>query len=119
MSIRSIEESKTLREAGKILGRAGVSERAIEIAKEIAANPGDYFRAVKGIGQMHALFVACRFDTYWTEKRNSGYYDEFYRCEHVIATKNGTCEWTPGAADPKDRPMPVAALDEKPGSGGA
>ncbi len=77
MTIEALKNSKDLKIAGKKLGRAGISERALQIAKEIVED-GSYKRAVKGVGQMKALAMACAFDDYWQEKRDDGFYEETY-----------------------------------------
>ena len=71
---------KDKREAGKILGRDGISERIIAIAKEISE--GSYKQAVIGGGQISQLIDACSFDEYWNEKANIGKDKE--QCEMEI-----------------------------------
>jgi hypothetical protein len=84
MAIQAIEESKQLRKFGDLVGREGISKRAIEICQEVAANPNNYFKAVEAIGRMKALFIACKFDLYWDEKSFLGYRDELWKAEKAL-----------------------------------
>lgn len=76
MGIRSLKESKILRARFKRFGRAGISERAINLAKKLVENP-TYFNAINTIGKMHALIICAREDCYWDEKSYHGYIDEY------------------------------------------
>lgn len=62
---------KEIRGVGELLGRAGLAERALEIAKEIVAD-GSYKRAIKGAGQLKVIAGACGFDEYWSGKVAAG-----------------------------------------------
>ena len=56
-------------------GRAGISERILEIAKEITETDS-LKRAIIGAGQIRFLAEACMADTYWDEKEHYGYSTE-------------------------------------------
>lgn len=77
MSIENIRIGKLLKKAGEKMGRAGLAERAIAIAKEMVED-GSYKRAIEGAGQLKALSQACGFDSYWSEKRDIGFYREVH-----------------------------------------
>ena len=68
---------------GEMVGRKGLAERALEIAKEIVEADSDK-RAIHGAGQMSVLFEACTFDDYWQEKSRSGKYNEEIRIESLL-----------------------------------
>lgn len=57
-------------------GRAGISERILEIAKEIQS-VNSYKRAIIGAGQIRFLAEIAQADTYWDEKESIGFaYEE-------------------------------------------
>lgn len=60
-------------------GRAGISERILEIAKEIVA-VGSYKRSVIGAGQIRVLAELAEIDTYWDEKMSMGRDYEYRIC---------------------------------------
>ena len=72
-----------LRKGGGILGRKGLAERALQIAKEIV-DDGSYKRAIEGAGQLEVLAKACTFDIYWDEKCHIGKRREEFQMELVI-----------------------------------
>ena len=74
---------KEIRKAGDKLGRVGLAERALEIAKEMVAD-GSYKRAIRGAGQLKVIAQACTFDDYWQEKSDSGEYSEHGRMKGVL-----------------------------------
>jgi len=75
MSIRDLENSKVLRKYGAQLGRKGIAERIIELAKEIEVGDGAYQSTLRNAGKIRALCVAAKYDTYWDEKQGIGYHD--------------------------------------------
>ncbi len=78
MSIRDIKEAKEMKARFKAIGgRKGVSERAIEICKLVAAS-GCSRQAVFAIGRMTRLFQVCQEDGYWSEKSHHGKTLEYY-----------------------------------------
>lgn len=56
-------------------GRAGISERIMQIAGQIVA-VGSAKRAIIGAGQIRALAEISESDTYWDEKMSYGYQTE-------------------------------------------
>lgn len=56
-------------------GRAGVSERVLEIAKQIV-DTKSYKRAIIGAGQIRALAEISEVENYWDEKMSYGYETE-------------------------------------------
>lgn len=75
------------RKAGQILERSGISERIIQIAKDITE--GTYKNAIEKAGQIHELVEAATYDDYWNEKAIKG-----RMFEKVVLTdlKNGDIE---------------------------
>lgn len=82
MSISHLETAKKLREQGKRLGRAGVSERIFTLVDEFNKNRS-YKNAVVLAGKLKALSQVCKFDGYWDEKCQSGFINETYDIERV------------------------------------
>ena len=80
MAIQSIEDSKRLREEGRRLGRAGMSQRAHAlIAEYMAKYPGGhYIEAITLAGRLHAISLASRCDGYWHEKSSIGFRNEIW-----------------------------------------
>lgn len=72
MAIRSIENAKIMREYCAKLGRKGVAERIIELAKQIIEGEGAYQETLKLAGEIRMLTVGCKWDTYWDEKQAIG-----------------------------------------------
>lgn len=56
-------------------GRAGISERIIEIAGQIRS-VNSFKRAIVGAGQIRALAEISESDTYWDEKMSYGHQTE-------------------------------------------
>ncbi len=67
--------TKELKAIGEKLYRPGISDRALEIAKELIED-GSRKKAVECIGRMAALYQCCKADDYWEEKSNGGFTDE-------------------------------------------
>ena len=65
---------KYKREAGYILGRDGIAERIVQIAKEISE--GSYKDALSLGGRIYVLIQAASYDDYWGEKVSGGIYRE-------------------------------------------
>lgn len=61
---------KQKRQAGEILGRDGISQRIILIAKQISQ--GTYKDAIELGGRIAELAAAASYDVYWTEKADIG-----------------------------------------------
>lgn len=78
MSIRQIEEAKVLRKHCEKLGRQGIAERIIQIAEKIAHRDGGYIRTMRLAGQIRALCVGSKCDSYWDEKQDSGFHDIYW-----------------------------------------
>jgi hypothetical protein len=62
------------RKVGGKLGRAGISLRIAEIARDISN--GSLKNAIERAGQISVLVEAASFDTYWDEKAGKGKYRE-------------------------------------------
>lgn len=73
MSIPALKYAKQLREAGERLGREGLSKRALELADQF---DGSYKGAMILVGRMKALATAAKFDGYWGEKVDDGFFKE-------------------------------------------
>lgn len=86
MGIPAIENAKLLKKYGEILDREGIAKRIIEICKKVAEEE-NYKEAVKASGRIKALAMACKFDHYWEEKMNTGYWDEFDKANYLIWKK--------------------------------
>lgn len=65
------------RKYGEILGRAGISEKIIELAKDIVKQDS-YKNAIEKAGQIKVLVEAASFDCYWDEKAFKGIVKEEY-----------------------------------------
>lgn len=81
MPIQSIENAKHLKKYGAKLGRQGIAERIIEIAKEIVDGKGAYITTIRNAGKIRALAIACGADGYWEEKQFLGYLDMVYEAK--------------------------------------
>ncbi len=74
------------KKAGAILGRAGIAEEILELAKVIVED-GGYKNAIKVAGRISMLAEACKFDEYWEEKMLGGVYVQQDRFENLIRRK--------------------------------
>lgn len=63
------------RERFEKIGREGVAQRIIQIAREIV-EANSYKRAVAGAGQMRVLAGIAECDSYWNEMLSRGEYPE-------------------------------------------
>lgn len=105
--MQHLRESKVLRARFKSFGRAGISERAIQLAKSLLENP-TYFNAINTIGRMHALIICAREDGYWDEKSSMGYTSEYYWLKNnkanIVKNEEGdvvSCEFVQEIVDGK------------------
>lgn len=87
MAIKTIKDSKTLKKYGEKMGREKIAWRIIELCKEVAKEE-NYIDAVKTAGRLRAIAMACKFDCFWEEKMNDGYFAEIYRAETEISHAN-------------------------------
>jgi len=71
MGIPHIEEAKELRKEGKRLGRAGLSQRVLVLLEQY--KDPSYKKAIELAGRLHAIALAARTDSYWSEKCGRGY----------------------------------------------
>lgn len=71
--MQHLQWAKELRKEGERLGRAGLSERVIELVKDF---DGSYKGAMHLAGQLKAISQAAKFDDYWTEKVERGFHRE-------------------------------------------
>ena len=76
---------KTKRKAGKILDRGGISQRIIQLAKDISK--GTYKNAIEKAGQISVLVDAATYDEYWDEKASIGKGKECYILSDLIDGK--------------------------------
>jgi len=74
---------KEKREVGTVLGRGGISQRIIQIAREIAK--GTYKEAIEKAGQISVLVEAASCDEYWNEKATMGKRNECIVFERLLA----------------------------------
>lgn len=79
MTIQHLEWAKDLRKEGARLGRAGMSQRVIEIIEEF---DGSYIGAMILAGRMKAIAQAAKCDGYWDEKVNKGFIRELSDIEN-------------------------------------
>lgn len=85
MSIQDIKDAKIMKDCfNKIGGRKGVSERSIEICKNVGDNPR---MAIFAIGRMARLYQVAQYDDYWGEKSITGKRLEWYAVQQ--AADNG------------------------------
>ena len=87
MSIRDIENAKTLRKYCEMLGREGVAKRIIEIASKIVSEEGAYQETLKLAGEIRALCVGVKFDHYWDEKQFMGFHRMLDEAEYKVKQK--------------------------------
>lgn len=73
MAIPHLEEAKWLREEGKRLGRAGMSEFALSLVAEFEAGPKTYTGVMILAGKLKAVAHAAKCDDYWDEQVAKGY----------------------------------------------
>ena len=78
MSIRTLENSKTLRKAGVRLGREGMSLRVISAVGEF---DGSYKGAMQLAGRLQAIAQMASCDDYWKEQVDKGYRKELQTAE--------------------------------------
>lgn len=81
MSLHHLEDAKKLRAYCAQLGRRGVAERIIEIAKNIVEGKGAYITTLKNAGRIRALCIGAKWDHYWDEKQFLGYIDMINEAE--------------------------------------
>lgn len=73
------------REAGSVLGRAGISAEIIKICKRVAESE-NYKDAIKAAGEISVLFDASTCDGYWQEKSNHGRVNKELDFEYMLKT---------------------------------
>lgn len=86
------------RKAGEILCRDGISERILEIARDIV-NEKSYKNAIIRAGQISVLVEAASYDEYWNEKASMGKCSE----EAILSDLNKDYlkrDWVISKADP-------------------
>lgn len=94
MAIRHLEEARDLRKQGARLGRAGMSQRVIQLVLQYVDEGMSYKKAIELTGRIHAIAIATRADEYWNEKMRAGYAAEL----HDIA------QFTPAAEETTQQP---------------
>jgi hypothetical protein len=77
MSIQDIKNRKILKTYCKKIGREGVAEKVIDIAKGIVANgvEGKYIDVMIKAGMIRAITTGATEDCYFGEKVGKGFYD--------------------------------------------
>lgn len=73
--MNSLKQSKILRDSFKRFGRAGLSERVMNLVTEFNKAP-TYKKAIELAGRCRAIALAANADSYWSEKCTSGFYNE-------------------------------------------
>ena len=68
-------DTQALKDQGERLGRAGLAARVIALVNEFQKNP-TYIGAIILAGRMSAIATACKFDDYWHEKAEYGWFRE-------------------------------------------
>lgn len=96
MSIQSLRDSKDLRRSFEKFGRAGISQRIIDLVTEFYKGPQSYFGAIQLAGRLRALAQCAGADSYWNEKQGVGFRMELewlnYNKADVINDQNGDTE---------------------------
>jgi len=75
--------TKLLRDYEEILKREGISERILSICKDVVEK-GSYKNAVIASGKIRFLAMACEYDSYWDEKMQHGFREEFFEAEDRV-----------------------------------
>lgn len=92
--MNSLKQSKILRDSFRRFGRAGLSERVIQLIKEFN-EVGSYKGAIELAGRLRAIALAANADYYWGEKATAGFYLETEWLENhraeVTKDPNGDC----------------------------
>lgn len=83
MSILHLEWSKTLRTAGKILDRDGMSKRVMELVGEFNKERS-YKKAIELAGRLSAITQMAKCDIYWNEKCQHGFHLELSRATYLV-----------------------------------
>jgi len=78
MTIRHLEDSSKLRNQGRRLGRAGMSQRVQSLVLDFIENGGGYKQAMILAGQLKAIATAASCDDYWREQVKKGWDKELY-----------------------------------------
>ncbi len=79
MTVWDMNNAKDARDAGKALGREGLSKLVIQSVDDF---DGSYKGAMRLAGQLKAISQAAKFDQYWTEKVDDGYMDMLFKMRH-------------------------------------
>ncbi len=87
MAIKSIEDSKILRNYCETLRREGVAIKIIELAKEIVKQEGAYQSTIINAGKIRALAMGCNYDGYWGEKQSIGFENMVCEAKHYLKYK--------------------------------
>ena len=73
------------REAGAVLGRAGISAEIIKICKQVAES-GSYKEAIEAAGKIKVIAESATFDSYWSEKMNRGIHRQEIDFDYILKT---------------------------------
>ena len=73
------------RDAGRVLGRGGISAEIIKLCK-IVAESENYKEAIKIAGQIKVLAEAATCDGYWRGKMNEGITKQEFEFEYMVKT---------------------------------
>ena len=82
MSLSSIRDSKVLREYCKNLGREGMYNEVVELARQITQDnliPQD---VMKRAGEIRAIAMGAKCDMYWDEKVSLGFQRRLEKARH-------------------------------------
>lgn len=77
MTILHLEEAKELRKQGDRLGRAGMSQRVLNLVNEFNKDQ-TYKGAMQLAGELKAIAIAAKCDDYWNEQVTKGYRRELF-----------------------------------------
>jgi hypothetical protein len=76
---------KRKREAGKVLGRAGISAEIIKLCKIVAENE-NYKEAIEIAGRIKVLAESSTCDSYWCGKMNRGITRQEFEFDYMLKT---------------------------------
>jgi hypothetical protein len=82
-----IQKYHVLKKQGRRLGRQMLAERVIALVRKWDESDGSYIGAIQLAGRLHAIALACRFDSYWEEKAFFGFHDEFHKIQRFCPEK--------------------------------
>ena len=82
MSLSQIEDAKHLRTYCERLGRVGMVEEIVRIARLIVENPEHGQAVMRNAGKIRAICMGAKCDGYWDEKQSQGFFDAVAHARH-------------------------------------